>query len=140
MSNINLTCDVCGREVMGYTWNNGMRFCAKCYQETFGNTLTTQQLLDFIKNSGWDIGGRSNVERLDKESHNMELQQKVKVLEKALELACEEIFLRTFPYLTKEDNPDHSFQILAEHFKTEAKKIIESKKMGVDPEELPDFD
>ena len=89
MSNINLTCDVCGREVRGYTWNNGMRFCAKCYQETFGNTLTTQQLLDFIKNSGWDIGGRSNVERVDKEAHNMELQQKAKVLEKALELACE---------------------------------------------------
>ena len=38
MSNINFNCDVCGREVMGCTFVNGMRFCAKCYQETFGET------------------------------------------------------------------------------------------------------
>ena len=35
---IGFTCDVCGRELQGCTWVNGMRFCAKCYQETFGNT------------------------------------------------------------------------------------------------------
>ena len=40
MSNINLNCDVCGREIRGYTWVNGMRFCAKCYQETFGSQIT----------------------------------------------------------------------------------------------------
>lgn len=35
---IGFTCDVCGRETQGCTWVNGMKFCAKCYQETFGNT------------------------------------------------------------------------------------------------------
>ena len=37
MSNINFNCDFCGREVAGCTFVNGMKFCAKCYQETFGN-------------------------------------------------------------------------------------------------------
>lgn len=35
---IGFTCDNCGRELLGCTWVNGMKFCAKCYQETFGNT------------------------------------------------------------------------------------------------------
>lgn len=30
------TCDVCGRKVNGCHYINGMKFCAKCYQETFG--------------------------------------------------------------------------------------------------------
>ena len=29
-------CDVCGRETYGCNVVNGMKFCAKCYQETFG--------------------------------------------------------------------------------------------------------
>lgn len=33
-----LKCDSCNRENIGVTFVNGMRFCAKCYQETFGNT------------------------------------------------------------------------------------------------------
>ena len=37
MSNMNFNCDVCGREIFGCTFVNGMKFCAKCYQETFGN-------------------------------------------------------------------------------------------------------
>ena len=36
-SGISFTCDVCGREVYGCNIVNGMKFCAKCYQETFGN-------------------------------------------------------------------------------------------------------
>lgn len=35
---IGFVCDNCGREMQGCTWVNGMKFCAKCYQETFGNT------------------------------------------------------------------------------------------------------
>ena len=46
MSNINLTCDVCGREVFGCTFVNGMKFCAKCYQETFGETEQRKQITD----------------------------------------------------------------------------------------------
>ena len=37
MSNFGLSCDVCNRENVGITWVNGMKFCAKCYKETFGN-------------------------------------------------------------------------------------------------------
>ena len=35
------TCDVCGRELNSCSIVNGMKFCAKCYQETFGKD--TQQ-------------------------------------------------------------------------------------------------
>ena len=35
---MNFNCDVCGREILGFTFVNGMKFCAKCYQETFGET------------------------------------------------------------------------------------------------------
>lgn len=38
MSNIGMTCNVCGRTVQSCTFVNGMAFCVKCYQETFGNT------------------------------------------------------------------------------------------------------
>lgn len=33
---IGFTCDSCGRETNGCNIVNGMKFCAKCYQETFG--------------------------------------------------------------------------------------------------------
>ena len=46
MSNINLTCDSCGREVFGCTFVNGMKFCAKCYQETFGETDKDRKIAD----------------------------------------------------------------------------------------------
>lgn len=36
-SGISLICDSCGREVFSCNIVNGMKFCAKCYQETFGN-------------------------------------------------------------------------------------------------------
>ena len=44
MSSMNFTCDVCGREVFSCTFVNGMKFCAKCYQETFGNKNMTENL------------------------------------------------------------------------------------------------
>lgn len=34
---VGFTCDACGRETRGCSYVNGMYFCAKCYQETFGN-------------------------------------------------------------------------------------------------------
>lgn len=46
MSNgISFTCDSCGREVLGCNIVNGMKFCAKCYQEIFG-TSKDCELLD----------------------------------------------------------------------------------------------
>ena len=53
MSDINLTCDVCGREVKGYTWVNGMKFCAKCYRETFGNN--TSQFVDLLNKEMYEL-------------------------------------------------------------------------------------
>lgn len=44
MSYFNIVCDVCGRGVQGITWVNGMKFCAKCYQETFGASKDWQLL------------------------------------------------------------------------------------------------
>ena len=46
MSNMNFNCDVCGREVFGCTFVNGMKFCAKCYQETFGETDKDRKIAD----------------------------------------------------------------------------------------------
>ena len=46
MSNMNFNCDVCGREVLGCTFVNGMKFCAKCYQETFGETDKDRKLAE----------------------------------------------------------------------------------------------
>lgn len=43
------TCDVCGRKTQGTTIVNGMQFCAKCHQDTFGNNQITelkQQLVE----------------------------------------------------------------------------------------------
>lgn len=36
MIGLGMVCDSCGRTVQGITYINGMKFCAKCYQETFG--------------------------------------------------------------------------------------------------------
>lgn len=44
MSYFNIVCDSCGRGVQGITWVNGMKFCAKCYQETFGASKDWQLL------------------------------------------------------------------------------------------------
>ena len=43
---MNFTCDVCGREVFSCTFVNGMKFCAKCYQETFGETDKDRKISD----------------------------------------------------------------------------------------------
>ncbi len=47
MSEINdlgFVCDSCGRKTQGTTIVKGMKFCAKCYQETFGATKDWQLL------------------------------------------------------------------------------------------------
>lgn len=44
MSYFNMVCDSCGREVYGCNIVNGMKFCAKCYQETYGNKNMTENL------------------------------------------------------------------------------------------------
>lgn len=39
-------CDSCGKRVRGITTVNGMDFCAKCYQETFGETEKDRKIAD----------------------------------------------------------------------------------------------
>ena len=46
MSYFNMVCDSCGREVYGCNIVNGMKFCAKCYQETFGETDKDRKISD----------------------------------------------------------------------------------------------
>lgn len=45
-SGISFTCDSCGREVFGCNIVNGMKFCAKCYQETFGETEKDRKITE----------------------------------------------------------------------------------------------
>ena len=49
MSYFNMVCDSCGREVQGCNIVNGMKFCAKCYQETFGETDKDKQIAELQK-------------------------------------------------------------------------------------------
>lgn len=49
MSYFNMVCDNCGREVYGCNIVNGMKFCAKCYQETFGETDKDKQIAELQK-------------------------------------------------------------------------------------------
>ena len=49
MSYFNMVCDSCGREVHGCNIINGMKFCAKCYQETFGETDKDKQIAELQK-------------------------------------------------------------------------------------------
>ena len=53
MSNFGLSCDVCNRENVGITWVNGMKFCAKCYQETFGNN--TSKFVDLLNTEMYEL-------------------------------------------------------------------------------------
>lgn len=69
MSNIEFNCDVCGRTVQGCTFVNGMKFCAKCYQETFGNNY-----------SQVDTVNAQYIEHLSKE--NVQLKKKIEKLER----------------------------------------------------------
>ena len=39
-------CDSCGKRVRGITIVNGMDFCAKCYQETFGENEKDRKISD----------------------------------------------------------------------------------------------
>lgn len=76
---IGLSCDVCGRVVQGITYVNGMKFCAKCYQETFGSGQSYKTVERM-----W---GDMYIELL---KEHRELEQENKTLQKALELACGE--------------------------------------------------
>lgn len=85
MSNgISFSCDSCGREVFGCNIVNGMKFCAKCYQETFGNE---QKYVDMLNKESSKLLVNSLTEKdkkiaeLQKQLEASETQNK-RVLEK----------------------------------------------------------
>lgn len=72
MSYFNMVCDSCGRGVQGITWVNGMKFCAKCYQETFGNQ---QKYIDMLNKESSELLVNSLAE---KDKQIAELQKQLK--------------------------------------------------------------
>lgn len=73
MSNKGFICDVCCRTAQGITFVNGLKFCAKCYQETYGKSQTAE-----------------SCNMLHKEIYELiykKVEDENKVLKKALELA-----------------------------------------------------
>ena len=68
MSYFNIVCDVCGREVFSCTFVNGMKFCAKCYQETFGETDKDRKITDL------------EAKLAESESKRKSLEEKIKFL------------------------------------------------------------
>ena len=79
MSNFGLSCDVCNRENVGITWVNGMKFCAKCYQETFGNQQNKESS-ELLVNS-----------LAEKDRQITELQKQLEEKEKLLQYGMTEI-------------------------------------------------
>ena len=96
------TCDTCGRSVGGITIVNGMRFCAKCYQDTFKDYYGTNwQALAELKQqlTEKDKEIRELKEELEDETdfkneyyvYWQDCKKEIEELKKALELACETI-------------------------------------------------
>lgn len=75
-SGISFTCDSCGREVFSCNIVNGMKFCAKCYQETFGNQ---QKYIDMLNKESSELLVNSLAE---KDRQIAELQKQLEEKEK----------------------------------------------------------
>ena len=71
---MNFTCDVCGREVFSCTFINGMKFCAKCYQETFGETDKDRKITD-LETKLAECEKSKESYRLQNEQHHLQLLQ-----------------------------------------------------------------
>lgn len=85
MSYFNMVCDSCGRGVQGITWVNGMKFCAKCYQETFGNQ---QKYIDMLNKESSELLVNSLAE---KDKQIAELQKQLEEKEMLLQYGMTEI-------------------------------------------------
>ena len=83
MSYFNMVCDVCGRGVPGITWVNGMKFCAKCYQETFNNKLyftnETGKFVDLLNTEMYELKISNLEHKLDEKDQRIaELEEQLK--------------------------------------------------------------
>lgn len=89
---IGLNCDVCGRTVQGYTFVNGMKFCAKCYQETFGNNysqtyIINAQYTEHLLKENAQL--KEKFENLKQE--NKQLERQLAEKDKKINQACDKI-------------------------------------------------
>lgn len=73
MSYFNMVCDSCGREVYGCNIVNGMKFCAKCYQETFGEADKDKQIAELQKQlkASEQLQDQKVIEVLDKVKYDL---------------------------------------------------------------------
>ena len=104
---IGFTCDVCGRKVNGCHYINGMKFCAKCYQETFGKDNQQNEIqqlkqrleekdkeIERLKqeleetNAGYDFTYEQSTETI-KELKQNQTQLAIQELEKVKDYICD---------------------------------------------------
>lgn len=76
---IGFTCDICGRELNGCSIVNGMKFCAKCYQETFGKDNQQNEIQQL----------KQQLEEKDKDKIQLAIQELEKVKKLIFEKAKE---------------------------------------------------
>ena len=106
MSYFNMVCDGCGREVQGYNIVNGMKFCAKCYQEIFGNKNMTENLKNMYEAYLKILNEKDQrIAELEEQLKNAKRETAKKVIDRIEELsvldfkACEALYMITEPEL-----------------------------------------
>ena len=123
MSNVNIICDNCGRWVQGITWVNGMKFCAKCYQETFGASKDWQ-LLDKDKTIA------------DLEAKLAESEKKLKDMDNSWTKEVRELEDEIEQLKQQLAEKEHSIEMLNQHL---TDKAIEIERLGEELKELQEY-
>lgn len=108
MSSMNFTCDVCGREVFSCTFVNGMKFCAKCYQETFGEIDKDRKIADL------------EAKLAESESKRKSLEEKVKFLTEEIK----ECFVDGQKYNELREQKDKEIQELKQQLAEKEKNAL----------------
>ena len=122
MSYFNMVCDSCGREVQGITWVNGMKFCAKCYQEIFGNQQNKENselLVNFLA---------------EKDKQIAELQRQLKEKEKKIEKLREGISQCEADRKCEQEKKNLAFKELrerSEQLRSQPAEIVENIRKSI---------
>ena len=85
---IGFICDVCGRELNSCSIVNGMKFCAKCYQETFGKDNQQNEIQQLKQRLGEKD---KEIEMLKHTLNLYNLRHKGSVLPNVKQLAIQEL-------------------------------------------------
>ena len=123
------TCDVCGRELNSCSIVNGMKFCAKCYQETFGKDnqqneiqLLKQQLEE--KDKDLDLTTKTANELIEiKHKLEKQLEEKDKEIKRITKIDN-----KTFLFETYEKPLREQIQLLKQQLIEKQNKIDEISK------------